>query len=314
MALTLAQAQPLSQSKLAQLVIDEFRKSALIDQLMWDTNATSNGGASFTYTYNRVTTLPTAAPRLINADYVAQEPLTTLISSVLGIMGGSFQIDRALAANEHQVIDLVTHLINQKTEATVAEFHNQFINGNNGLGTGEFDGLEFLLTGGAQELNLGVIDLDSSADITSNWRTFLEALRRLRALMDGAPTLYLMSQNMYSVFQSVMDRAGIQLLSKENYGNEVSVWGPSMVMALGDIPATSNPIIAEPAGVTSVFAVRLGMDGVHGIAPQGSPIVRTYLPNFTDAAALQTGSVELIGGIAYKATRSAAVLRNIDIA
>ena len=94
MALTLAQAQPLSQSKLSNVVVDEFRKSALLDKLIFDDNATSNGGASFTYTYNRITTQPTAASRLLNADYTAQETLTPRHPPA-AILGGRFQIDRA---------------------------------------------------------------------------------------------------------------------------------------------------------------------------------------------------------------------------
>jgi hypothetical protein len=313
MPITLANAQQLSNNKLTNYVIDEFRKSALLDQMLWD-NCVKPVGQTMTYSYNRVTTQPTAAPRLINAEYTAQETVTTQISVNLAILGGSFQVDRVLQMYEREVVDNIAFQASQKTKAAMAEWHNQFINGNAGLGTGEFDGLEQLLTGGGQELNLGVIDLDSSADITTNWTLFLDAMRRLRALMDGAPSVYLMNQDMYAVFQSVMDRAGINLASKENYGDEVSVWGGSLVMALGDIDGTTTPIIASPAGVTSIFAVRLGMDGVHGIAPEGGGIVSTYLPDLTAPGAVKTGEVEMVSAVAYKALRSAAVLRNIDIA
>jgi len=39
-----------------------------------------------------------------------------------------------------------------------------------------------------------------------------------------------------------------------------------------------------------------------------------YLPNMQDASAVKTGAVEMIAGLAYTSTQSAAVLRNIDIA
>lgn len=314
MPITLANAQQLSNNKLTRFVIDEFRKSALLDRMVWDNCVKPQGGGTLTYSYNRVTTQPTAAPRLINAEYTPQETVTTQISVNLAIMGGSFQVDRVLQMHEHEVVDNVAFQVAQKSKAVIAEWHNEFINGNAGLATGEFDGLNQLLTGSAQELNLGVIDLDSSADVTSNWPTFLDAMRQLRALMDVAPSMYLMNQAMYARFQSVMDRAGINLLSKENYGNEVSMWGPSMVMALGDIPGTSNPIIATPGGVTSIYAVSLGLEGVHGISPEGTGIVKTYLPDLTTPGAVKTGEVEMVSAVAYKALRSAAVLRNIDIA
>lgn len=314
MAWTLANAQQLSNSKLTKYVVDEFRKSALMDRLVWDNNAKVSGGASFTYAYNRVTTLPTAAPRLINGDYVAQEPQTTQFTATLGIFGGSFQIDRALAANEREVVDLVQFHVQQKAQAAVAEFHNEFINGNAGLGTGEFDGLDvFLGLNPGQVIATGV-DLDSSGDITNNWRTLLDQMRAARALMDKAPSFWLMNQDMYAVWQSVMDRAGINVLSKQEYGYEVAQWGPSIVMPLGDIPGSSNPIIPTAAGLTSIYGVYTGMDGVHGVAPDNGAFVKTYMPDFTNSAALQTGSVEAIAAIAIKAARSVVRIDNIDIA
>ena len=184
MALTLAQAQPLSQSKLSNVVVDEFRKSALLDRLIFDDNATSNGGASFTYTYNRITQQPSAASRVLNVDYQAQDTLTTQASARLGILGGRFQIDRALAANEHKVVDLIKFQLEQKAKATVAEFHDQFSNGvavqNPDLG--EFDGLDLILAGAAnQVITAGNLDLNDSTAITNNAPAFADFMRRARA-------------------------------------------------------------------------------------------------------------------------------------
>jgi hypothetical protein len=110
-----------------------------------------------------------------------------------------------------------------------------------------------------------------------------------------------------------MDRAGINLLSKENFGDEVMQWGPSLIMSLGDKPGTSNPIIPTTAGVTSIYAARIGLDGVHAVTPEGTSIVETYLPNLADPGAVKTGEVEMVAAMAIKATRAAAVLRDIVI-
>lgn len=318
MALTLAQAQALSQSKLTNTVVDEFRKSALLDKLIFDDNATSNGGASFTYTYNRITTQPTAASRLLNADYTAQETLTTQASARLAILGGRFQIDRALAANEHQVVDLIKFQMEQKAKATVAAFHNQFINGvavqNPDLG--EFDGLDLILAGAAnQVINAGNLDLNDSAAITANAPAFADFMRRARARLMRAPDAWLMNNDMYAVWQSIMDRLGINTATKAEYGYEVSQWGPSLVMPLGDRPGSTTPIIPTSAGgLTSIYGVCLGMDGVHGIAPAG-PLVKTYTPNFqTNSNPVQDGEVEMIAGIAVKALSSIVRVDNLLIA
>ena len=316
MPITLAQAQELSQSKLTNYVIDEFRQSALLDILPFDNTVKPQGGKTLAYVYNRISTLPTAATRAIGAEYVAQEAITTAHTTHLKVFGGSFEVDRVIASDEVQVIDHIMFQLQQKSKATVAKFHDMFINGDSGVGDGTtFDGLDKAITGSSTELTpTSPIDLNSSADIDSHWKAFLDYLRALRAKMDGAPSLYLMNQDMFSIFQRVMDRAGFNLASKENYGNEVLQWGSSMVMALGDKAGTANPVIEIADGKTSIYAVRLGLDAVHGLAPDGSKIVRTYLPDMTLPGAVKKGEVEMVAAIAMKATRSAAVLRDILIA
>lgn len=316
MPITLEQAQALSQSKLTSYIIDEFRKSALLDKLPFDNCVKPQGGVTMAYVYNRVTTLPTAAARAINSEYTPQEAVTTENTVNLKVFGGSFQVDRVIAADEEQVINHVQFQLEQKTKATIALFHDMFINGDSAVGAGTtFDGLDKALTGSSTELTPGsTIILDSSTNIDSNWKVFLDQLRKLRALMDGAPTLYLMNGDMFATFQSVMDRAGINLAGKSNYGDEALQWGSSVVMTLGDKPGTSNPIIETTAGITSIYAVRLGLDGVHGVSPSGSKLVDTYLPDMKAPGAVKTGEVEMVAAMALKATRSAAVLRSIDIA
>ena len=57
---TLDDAKKLSQSKLTNHVIDEFRKSPLMDAMVFDDCVKPQGGDSLTYVYNRVSTWPTA--------------------------------------------------------------------------------------------------------------------------------------------------------------------------------------------------------------------------------------------------------------
>ncbi|MEA5060671.1 MAG: phage capsid protein [Candidatus Pelethousia sp.] len=313
--ITLAQAKELSQDKLTNYVIDEFRKSALLDSLPFDNTVKPQGGKTLAYVYNRVTTLPTAAGRAINTEYVPQEAATAQVTTNLKVFGGSFQVDRVIAADEKQVVDHIQFQLSQKIQATIALFSDQFINGDSGSDVLQFDGLDKALAGSSTEYTPdAVIDLSSSANIDTNWKVFLDNLRKLRALMDGAPSVYLMNNDMFSVFQSVMDRAGIHLASKENYGDEVYQWGRSLLMALGDKPGTSSPIIPmDTDDTTSIYAARLALDGVHGISPEGGKLVSQYLPNMSTPGAVKTGEVEMVAAMAMKATRSAAVLRDIKL-
>ncbi|MDD5487158.1 MAG: hypothetical protein PHW65_06360 [Dehalococcoidales bacterium] len=315
MALTLLQAKELSQDKLTAYVIDEFRKSALLDMLPFDNTVKPQGGKTLAYVYNRVTTLPTAAVRKINAEYDAQEAVTTQQTVNLKIFGGSFNLDRVIINDEQQVVDHIQFQLQQKIKATRAKFHDLFINGDSGGESGEFDGLAVALDSSSTEYSPdSAIDLSAADDITTNWKAFLYALRQMRALLDGAPTMYLMNSDMYAVFQSVMDEAGINLASKQNYGEEVTQWGSSLVMALGDKPGSSDPIIATTAGITDIYAVRLALDGVHGVSPSGGGLINQYLPNMSLPGAVKTGEVEMVAAIALKATRAAGVLHNIKIA
>jgi hypothetical protein len=316
MPITLAQAQNLSQDKLTNSVIDEFRKSPFLDLLTFDNTVLPQGGVTLAYTYNRVTTLPTAAFRAINAEYTPQEAATTPYTVYLKPFGGSYQVDRVIAKYQKQVVDHVQFQNQQKIQATIALFHDALLNGDSGVGAGtQFDGLDKALTGSSTELTPSApIDLSTSGNIDTNWKEFLDQLGIVRSYMDKSPTLYMMNSIMYAKFQSVMKRAGINLASKENYGDEVAQYGSALVMSMGDKPGTANPVVETAAGITSVYAVRLGLDGVHGLSPMGDKLVEYHLPDFSTSGAVKTGDVEMVAAIAIKATRSAAVLRNVKVA
>lgn len=85
----------------------------------------------------------------------------------------------------------------------------------------------------------------------------------------------------------------------------------------GGVALPAGAAVAEVAtagGYTDLYAVRIGMDGFHGVAVAGQPLVRTWLPDFERAGAVKTGEAEM-GPVAavLKATKSAAVLRGIRV-
>lgn len=68
------------------------------------------------------------------------------------------------------------------------------------------------------------------------------------------------------------------------------------------------------SGLTDLYAIRMGLDGFHGVSTVGGQIVSHYLPDFTTAGAVKKGEVEM-GPVAVvlKATKAAAVFRNIKV-
>lgn len=315
MPITLEQARALSQSRLTNFVIDEFRTSPLLDLLTFDNTVKPQGGKSLAYVYNRVTTPAGAAPREINKEYTPSEAKTTQKIVNLVPFGGSFEIDRVIANDEEQVLNLVEFQIQQKTQSTIALFNDMFINGDSATQTGAFDGLSKALAGSDTEVTApDTIDLSNSAAIDTNWKAFLDLLRRARARLNGAPGIIAMNSDMFGIFQSVMDRAGINLASKENYGDEVVQWGKALVMAMGDKPGTANPIIDIDGGKTDIYMARLGLDAVHGVSPEGTKLVNTYLPNMKAPGAVKLGEVEMVAAMALKASKAAGVIRGVKIA
>lgn len=78
--------------------------------------------------------------------------------------------------------------------------------------------------------------------------------------------------------------------------------------------ATTYYILLGASGTTDIYVVRLGLDGLHAVSPQGQNVgLTTILPNFDDAGAVKKGEVELVGAVALKSTKAASVLRGIKL-
>lgn len=310
MAFTLEDAKKLSQSKLTNFVIDEFRKSPILDAMVFDNTVKPGGGKSLAYVYNRVTTLPTAAGRALNSEYEAQEAKTTQYTSNLAVFGGKFALDRVLISDEKQVVDLVQFQLSQKIQATRAMFCDWFINGDSSEDDKSFDGLDKAVTGSSTEHTIsGSLDLSSASNIETNWKALLYEIRQTLKLMDGAPTIALMNADMLAVMQTVADYATGFTATKNNLGQSIVRYGNTVLMDAGDKPGSSNPIIEDG----SIFFARIGLDGVHAVTPDGSSGPKVYLPKMNEPGAVKYGEVEMVAGMALKATRSAAVLRGITL-
>lgn len=319
-AFTLAQAKNLSQDKLTNYVIDEFRKSPLLDAMVFDDTVKPQGGNTMTYVYNRVKTLAMAAGRALNAEYTPQQADTEQVTVNLKVFGGSFQLDRVIANYEKQVLDLVQFQLQQKTTAVRSLFQDWMINGDSSKNSGvAFDGLAKILKGTSTEVTLesaDLLDLSSAAKVKENWQSFLYELRQVEKLLDGEPGVILVNNDLFAVFQSVADLSTQFQQSKNELGTQIVKYGNATIMKMGDKPGTATPIIATDttAGTTDMYLFRIGLDAVHGVTPEGTKEPKIYLPDMTRPGAVKTGEVEMVAAMAVKATRSAAVLHGIKVA
>lgn len=315
MAVTLAQAKLNVQDDLQMGIIDEFAKSSFIlnNIPFADVVSPTGGGATLTYAYTRQITQPTAAFRAINTEYTPAEVTKQRYSTDLKVFGGSFQIDRVLAGMGG-IIDEVAWQSAQKVKAASALFSDTIINGNASADENVFDGLDVALTGSDTEIELAsAIDLSTSAGVDANYVAFLDALDEFLAELDGEPTALMGNAKMCAKLRAIARRAGMYQTTKDNFGRQVEHYGNIPFVDLGAKAGTNDPIVGINDGVTSLYAVRMGIDGFHAISMAGQPPVKIWLPDFTTAGAVKTGEVEMVAGCALKATKAAGVLRNIKV-
>ena len=334
MAVTLAEAKNNAQEDYDPAVIDEFRKeSAVLDSLTFDQAVNpAGGGATMTYGYRRLTTQGTAATRALNAEYVAGTVTTTPFAVDLAVMGGSFEIDRVIAAIGPAASAAVSLNLSQKIKAAVTKFQDEVINGDTAVDANGFDGLDKALVGSSTEFNSAVV---------TDWRDFdtvaraehkaLDVIDEFLSLLDGTPTIILGNAKALARVRAAARRAGMYtkdpvegLIGQNGRPVTRETYGDIIFADPGNKAGTNDPIIpietrtiatVSATGLTDLYAYRVGLDGFHAVATVGSQIVHTWLPDFTQAGAVKKGEVELGPvAVALKASKAAAVFRNIRVA
>lgn len=317
MAITLAEAKNLTQDKLTQFIIDEFRKDPILEAMIFD-NVVTPQGSSLAYVYNRVTTLPTAGFRAINNEYTAQEAKTTQYTSNLKVFGGKFQVDRVIQNHVKGVTDQITFQLQQKINATKALFADTFVNGDSAVDENSFDGIEKAITGSSTEVNpSSAIDLSTSANITANGAAFMDQLDNMLSLLDGTPNLLLVNRKLKAIINGIARRSGYFSTSDvDAFGKPITKYAGIPIAEVGDKPGTSNPIIGIDATdkTTFIMALRIGLDGTHAASPEGDKLISQYLPDMKAPGAVKDGEVEMVAAAVLKATRAAGILRNIKVA
>lgn len=315
MAVTLAQARLNVQDDLQAGIIDEFAKSSyLLNALTFDDCVSpTGGGATLTYGYTRLITQPTAAFRAVNTEYTPQEVEKQRYTVDLKVFGGAYEVDRIIAGMGG-IADEVALQAAQKAKAASALFCDTVINGDSSEDSNAFDGLEVALTGSSTEFNTTTaIDLSTSALVTTNYMEFLDMLDEFLTTLDGTPSALLGNTKMCAKLRAVARRAGMYQTTQDSWGRTVEQYGNIPFIDLGTKAGSNEDIIGTTSGETSLYAVRFGLDGFHGISMAGQPPVRMWLPDFSTAGAVKKGEVEMVAAVALKRTKAAGVFRKIKV-
>ena len=313
MAITLKDAKVGMVDKVDQQIVDMFRRSSLLlDQMTFDNViCPGTGGSTLTYGYIQMKSPSTACVRTVGAEYTPGEAKREKKTTNAIIMGGAFQVDRVLQ-NTAGAADEVAFQAEQKIKATANYFHNLVINGDAEAGT--FDGLKKLLSGTANELT-SQVSLQSSAELDENYNAFLDEMDTFLSTLDGAPSMLLMNRDMLVKLRAIARRAGYYERSKDDFGRTVETYAGVPMVYMGKYfdGSESHDVVETAEGLTAIYAVSLGLDGFHGISPQGDGVIVSYMPDMDAPGAIKTGEVELVAGVALKNTLKAAVLKDIAI-
>ncbi len=320
MAVTLADAKLAVQDDLQAGVIDEFRKSNwILDHILFDDCVSpTGGGAASTYTYLRLLTQPTAAFRAVNSEYTSAEVTRQKISTDVKIFGGSYKIDRIIA-DMGGAVDEVQLQQAQKIKAAQALFNDTFINGDSSSDANAFDGIEKAVTGSSTEYNAGsgdaAIDLSTSAKVDANYMAFLDMLDEFLMELDGTPSCLLGNTRMIAKLRACARRASMYQTSIDDFGQQIETYAGIPLVDMKTKAGSGTDVIGTDSttGNTSLYVVRLGLDGVHAVSYQGASPVRCWLPDFSTAGAVKTGEVEMSAAIAIKTTKAAGVFRKIKV-
>ena len=315
MAVTLAQSKLNVTDDLQLGVIDEFRKSSWLMNNMTFADVASpvGGGNGYTYAYTRLVSQPTADFRSVNSEYTPAEVTKQRYTADLKIFGGAFEIDRIIA-NTGGIVDEMTLQMQQKIKAAGALFNDTVINGNSSTDADAFDGLDVALTGSDTEWENGIIDLSTAEAIKTNGDAFMLMLHKCLGKLDGQPSAFLCNADMKATLEYLAKYLGRYQESKDDFGNYYSMYNGIPIIDVGTKAGSNEAVIGNGDNGSSLYIVRLGLDGFHAISRAGAPIIDTWMPDFTTAGAVKKGEVEMVAACALKATKAAGVIRKIKVA
>jgi hypothetical protein len=338
MTITLADALKNAASDTEYAVIDETRRTDwLLDQIEFDDTATpGTGGGSLTYTYSRLTQTRGGAFRAYNQEYTPAEAKRTQYTSSLYPFGGSYNLDRALAHLGPRLSDELAFQNTELIKGVRTTFATQLIQGDHASNVLGFDGLDVALTGTVTEYfpNATTFYTDWSAatlDTVDEAITASDQLDEFLSLLNGEPDALLGNRLMMNRVKALAKRAGQYSINQDDLGRTIERYGNAVLIDLGttndDLTGNTSYVIPvetrDPDGggaggnitnLTDLYAVRFGMNALHGASVAGKPLMEQWDPDFTTSGAVKTGEVEMgPATMVLKHTRACGVFRNIKV-
>lgn len=336
--ITLADAMKNAASDVDYAVIDETRRTSwLMDQIIFDDTATpGTGGGSLKYTYTRLTQTRGGQFRAYNTEYTATEAKRTDVTASLFPFGGAYNLDRALAHLGQARTDEMAFQTSQLIKGARTTFATQLIIGDDASNPLGFDGLDVALTGSVTEFfaNASTFYADwspTTIDTVDEAVTASVLLDEFLSLLNEPPDALLGNRLVMNSVRAIAKRSGTYTMTPDALGRNIERYGPIVLQDLGttndDLTGNTTYVVPletrDPDGgggggnitnLTDLYAVRFGMDALHGASVAGKPLVQTWDPDYTTSGAVKTGELEIgPATMVLKTTRSCGVFRNIKV-
>ncbi len=314
MAVTLAEAAPLSQNNLQRGVLEIFvQSSPILDRIPImgiDGNA---------YAYNRESALPGVAFRAVNEAYTESTGTVGQATETLVILGGDADVDKFIVATRGNLNDQRAVQTSMKVKAAAYKYQDTFFNGDVTVDPKGFDGLTKRLTG-AQVIDAATNGIGP----VSGGHDFLDVLDRLLAAVPGINAangaIYANAAVQARLASSLRRLGGADFIREDLTGkrvmtyNGIPVLDPGQTAAGAEIlPQTETQGTATNA--SSVYAVKFGQDegdqGVTGLASNGLLLPSAYDLGEIDAKPVFRTRIDWYCGLATFSGRSSARLRGV---
>ena len=126
-----------------------------------------------------------------------------------------------------------------------------------------------------------------------------------------------MNRRMKTIMGAVARELKYYTQSEDAFGRKVDNYDGIPMVDIGEYYNGTNTVpcvaIDETTKETSIYAIQISLEGVHGISPKGDKIIKTYLPDMKAPGAVKTGEIEMLAGIVLKNTKKAGAFRKVKV-
>ena len=261
MALTLTEAEKLSNDVLLQGVIETIIKDSPVLQMLPFIQIQGNG-----LTYARESTLPSIAFYDVGDTWAESTPTFAQVTSTLKIMGGDADVDNYLRSTRSNINDLEAAVVEQKAKALRHTFEEYFVYGNSATSSKQFDGVRKLINTAAASAQL------VAAGATGATLTLTMVDELIDAVKGGKPDLLLMSRRSRRKIQNLARAAGNNLqVGQGVLGEQVQLYN-GIPLGVSDWVLDTHTVAGSVETATTgstcsvIYALRFGEGALCGLS------------------------------------------------